>query len=215
MWMKRGDKENAVKVDKNYIYERRVWTALVIISLICIYLFRNSGWGLRIAGAVEVIALFALGDRIFQMGFKKRHYVFYILLIIGTFIASPLYFIYPNYDKIWHVIGPIFVCSIVFFMIRKLDLQMKWKVTFAFFVTFAILGIFELSEYTIDSLFNFNLQGVYLRDAYGFEKFTLITEKNDDTMIDMFLGLIGTALYCAYASFVYKRRTHKHLLNYS
>lgn len=203
------------RVDKKYIYERNIWAVLVALSLMAIFLFRNSDWGLRVASAIEIFAIFVLGGKIFSIGFKKRHFIFMGILIVANFIASPLYFIYPSYDKFWHLIGPLIVCSIAFFMINKLNISMKWKVTFTFFTAFALLGIFELWEYSLDSLFNFQLQGVYLRDAYGLGKLTVISERIDDTMLDLFLGVIGTAAYCAFVSWIYKVRTHKHLLNYA
>ena len=212
--MKKGDSESSNRVSRKYVIERRIWGFLAFISLVCIFIFRNSEWGLRAASAVEIITLFFLGDKIFQVRFMKRHYAFLIILIIAGFLGSPLYFIYPNYDKILHLIGPMLVCSIVLFMIKKLHLEMKWKIMFAFFATFALLGTFELGEYTIDKLFDFKLQGVYLRDAYGLDKLNVVTDKIDDTMLDLFFGMLGIAIYCAFVSWIYKKRTHKHLLNY-
>ena len=213
--MKKGDSESSSRVSRKYVIERRIWGFLAFVSLICIFIFKNSEWGLRFASAVELFFLFILTDKVFNVGFGKRHYISMAVLIAANFIASPLYFLYPSYDKFWHLIGPIITCSAVFFMIRKLNIEFKWKVAFTFLTVFAILGIFELWEYSLDTFFNFKLQGVFLRDAYGVDKLTIVTDRIDDTMLDLFFGALGTALYCAFISWMYKKRTHRHLLNYS
>ncbi len=55
--------------------------------------------------------------------------------------------------------------------------------------------MFELGEYALDYFFDLKLQGVYLRDLQGLEKFNLIVDRIDDTMIDLFLGILGSSLY--------------------
>jgi len=131
----------------------------------------------------------------FDVKFKIRHYTFMILIIIFSLLLSPLYFSYPNYDKVQHFIQPILLASMIFHLINKLKLELKWKITFTLFTTLGILGLFELGEYALDHLFDLKLQGVYLRDFEGIEKFNLIVDRIDDTMIDLFLGMIGTLLY--------------------
>ncbi|MEK6889170.1 MAG: hypothetical protein AABW80_03630 [Nanoarchaeota archaeon] len=80
-------------------------------------------------------------------------------------------------------------------MVNKLSIKLKWKLTFTFFITLGILGIFEISEYALDSLFDLKLQGVFVRDASGLEKLNIIQEPLDDTITDLVLGILGSALY--------------------
>ena len=90
-------------------------------------------------------------------------------------------------------------------MINKLKLALKWKITFTVFSVAGILGIFEIGEYILDLFFNLKLQGVYLRDLKGLEKFHLILNPLDDTMADMSLGLLGSSIYAVYAWIKYKK----------
>lgn len=83
-------------------------------------------------------------------------------------------------------------------MITKLNIPLKWKLVFTFFVGFGIVGLMEIGEYGLDYLFDLKLQGVYLRDLKGFEKFNIIQNPIDDTMIDMALGVIGSLVYVSY-----------------
>jgi hypothetical protein len=94
-------------------------------------------------------------------------------------------------------------------MISKLELELKWKIVFTFFTVFAILGVFEIGEYTMDRLFDFKLQGVYLRDLSGVQKFNLIMDPLSDTMTDMALGIIGAGIYCISFAFYMRKKLHK------
>ncbi|RZD30737.1 hypothetical protein CXT76_01780, partial [Candidatus Parvarchaeota archaeon] len=93
-----------------------------------------------------------------------------------------MYFLYPQYDKFQHLIQPILFSSIIFFMISKLKLELKWKLTFTFFIMVGLLSIFELGEYILDYFFNLKLQGVFLRNLQGLEKYNILMDRNDDTM---------------------------------
>lgn len=129
------------------------------------------------------------------------------ILFFGVFL-SPLYFLYPNYDKILHLILPILGSMLLFFAIDKIKIDFKWKLLMAFALMITILTIFELGEYILDFLFDLKLQGVYLRDAVGIEKFSLLMEKNNDTMLDFVLGILGSLVYTAgkRVSYLYKKK---------
>ena len=64
--------------------------------------------------------------------------------------------------------------------------------------TIGALTIFETIEYVLDILWNFQLQGVYVRDITGLENFNIIIDKNDDTMIDLILGIFGSMIFSSY-----------------
>ena len=116
-------------------------------------------------------------------------------MIIAGLLLSPLYFIYPQFDKIQHFILPILVSALVFHMISQQKLDMRWKIIFTVLSAIAIITIHELVEYTLDILFDLKLQGVYLRNLEGLEKLNLIQNQIDDTMIDLILGFTGAISY--------------------
>jgi len=195
----------------NYIYlhKRRTIFAFSIIILLSLYFFKNSSFLLRAFSSISLLTFFYFLDHMFDIKFKMRHYLFMILIIILSILLSPLYFTYPNYDKVQHFIQPILLSSMVFYLIAKLNLELKWKITFTFFTAIGILGLFELGEYGLDHLFDLKLQGVYLRDIGGIEKFNLIVDRIDDTMIDLFLGMIGTMLYSLFLIIKYRKELSK------
>lgn len=181
----------------NYIYEHKRRTILVlgILLAIIIYLLKDSSFILRGLSLIAVISFFYILDHLFDLKFEVKHYAIVIIISTIAFMLSHLYFIYPQYDKIQHLIMPIFISAIFFFMINKLRLELKWKLLFTFLTTVAFLGIFEIIEYGLDQLFQFKLQGVYLRNLQGVEKFNLLQEPLDDTIMDISLGIIGSGLY--------------------
>src|SRR5205085_1505098 len=98
------------------------------------------------------------------------------------------YFIHPQYDKIQHFIFPMLFFSMIFYMVNKLNLALKWKLAFTFMTVITFLCLFEIGEYLLDSFFNLKLQGVYLRDLKGLTKFNLLQNPLDDTMADLSFG---------------------------
>ena len=191
-------------------YHAKRWTTLTlaIIILAMVYFFRDEGFLLRAVSAASFILFFYAIDHWFDIRFKHIHYVFIVIIAIASLLLSPLYFIYPQYDKIQHFTQPVLIFSIVYHMVAHLKLELKWRLIFTFFVVIGILGLFEMAEYTLDRMFDWKLQGVYLRDITGLDKFEVITEPIDDTMIDLFFGVAGTCLY-GLLVFIYLRRVHR------
>ena len=178
------------------MHKRHVIIGLSVILLFMIYFFKNASFMLRAVSSIAFLVFFYAVDHSFDIRFKARHYLFIIIITIASLLLSPLYFVYPQYDKIQHFFQPMLIAAIMYYMIAKLPIDNKWKITFTFFVTLAILGLFEIGEYMLDFLFDLKLQGVYLRDLHGLEKFNLLVEPIDDTMIDLLLGTLGTSVYC-------------------
>ena len=88
--------------------------------------------------------------------------------------------------------------SLIFFVVNKQNLNLRWKIIVTLMFTIGALTIFETIEYALDILWNFQLQGVYVRDITGLEKFNIIIDKNDDTMIDLILGIFGSMIFSSY-----------------
>jgi hypothetical protein len=207
--MKRGVKTIRERLQPHsYHAKRRTTLALAIVILAMIYFFKDEGFLLRTISAASFILFFYAIDHWFDIRFKPIHYVFIVLIAIASLLLSPLYFIYPQYDKIQHFIQPILLSSIVFHMVSHLKLELKWRLIFTFFIIIGILGMFEMAEYTLDRFFDWKLQGVYIRDITGLNKLELLSEPIDDTMIDLFFGFAGTCFY-ALAVLLYLRLSHR------
>ncbi|MBS3083312.1 hypothetical protein J4423_00755 [Candidatus Pacearchaeota archaeon] len=194
------------EISKAYRHKRLIVGIISFLVLVTIYLFKDSPYvTLRYSTFIGLIIAFYIVDHLFDIRFKLKHYLFIIIIGTSALFLSYLYFTYPQYDKAQHFILPMLLCSIMFFMINKLNIALKWKITFTVFSVAGILGIFEIGEYILDLFFNLKLQGVYLRDLKGLEKFHLILNPLDDTMADMSFGLLGSSIYAVYAWIKYKK----------
>lgn len=189
---------------EHYKHKRLLVISLSILLLLMIYFFKESTTLLRALSTIAFITFFYIIDHLFDVKFRKIHYLFIILIGISSLMLSPIYFLHPQYEKAQHLIQPILVSSIVFHLINKLNLEKKWKLIFTFFAVISILSLFEIGEYALDIFFDFKLQGVFLRDVYGLEKFNIVLEPLDDTMIDLMFGILGSCFYCLFVSIYWK-----------
>ena len=192
-----------------YRYKRIIIASLTILLLLTFYLFKDSTTPLKIITFVGLLIAFYLGDHLFDIRFSIKHYTFIIIIGIGGILLSHLYFVHPNYDKVQHLIFPMLLSSMVFHMANKLKLEFKWKLFFTFATVGMILGSFEIGEYLLDRLFDLKLQGVYLRDLHGFEKFNILQSPIDDTITDLSFGIFGSGIYAIYNFLSHKLRTNK------
>ena len=127
-------------------------------------------------------------DKMFNINFKPVHYSLVFLMIFFGISASQIYFRSTYYDKVLHLIFPLILSQILFFMFNKIKTQRKIKIALTFLsMIFAIFSL-EIIEYFLDITGNLYLQGVFRGDM-------IILSRIDDTMIDMILGLIGAGTY--------------------
>ena len=187
-----------------YHYKRLIVASLTFLLLLMFYLARDSTTPLRMMTFMSLIVAFYISDHLFDIRFSIKHYFFIIIIGVGGIILSHFYFIHPNYDKVQHIIFPILLSSIVVHMVHKLELKFKWKLFFTASIVSMILTSFEIWEYLLDKLFDFKLQGVYLRDFQGFEKFNLLQSPIDDTIMDLSFGLFGLIIYMLFNLIIYK-----------
>lgn len=179
----------------SFATKRRIIMGSFLILVGLLYMFKNTSFLTRVVSTMSLILFFYAVDHFFKARFTAYHYLFIYLMAIGGFLLSPLYYIYPSYDKIQHFIFPILYSSIVFHLVCKLRLHRKWELLFTLALVVGSLAIFELGEYGLDQFFDLKLQGVYLRDLSGFDKYKILLDRNDDTMIDLLLGTLGALSY--------------------
>ena len=179
----------------SYAVKRRIIFIVAAIILLLLYIFRDTSFLIRASSAIGSLVLFYLTDHLFDIRFKQRHYYFMTFIAIAGFLLSPLYVIYPNYDKMLHFVLPLLMCSIAFFMISRLKIKLKWQLAFTFFTAIGVLGIFEIGEFLLDKIFDLKLQGVFSWSLASLEKHKLLLDRNDDTMIDLIIGVISSGIY--------------------
>ncbi|MGD9275738.1 MAG: hypothetical protein PVJ67_01045 [Candidatus Pacearchaeota archaeon] len=191
---------------------KRNWIiGISIFILLIFYLFKNLSESVRVFGFIFGIFLFYAIDHMFEVDFEFRHYIFIIIILSFGILLSPLYFLSESYDKMLHFIMPILASFLVFFIVDKQKISFQWKLLIAFMFILSFLAIHEIGEYLLDLLFDWKLQGVYIRDISGIEKLNLVLDKNSDTMIDMILGMLGGGIFVLGKSAVhiYKRKFDK------
>lgn len=181
-----------------YQIKRRIIFGISIALFLFLYFFKNYSTLLRILTAVAGLISFYVFDHYFKMDFQTKHYSYIAIIIFFTILLSPLYFLSDNYDKILHLINPIMISAIMFFIINKQKISFKWKIMITLMFVIATLAIFEIIEYFLDTLWDFKFQGVYVRDITGLEKFNVVMDKNDDTMIDLIFGIFGSITFSSY-----------------
>lgn len=194
---------------KSYILKRNIFFILIALLFIIGVFFRryfNFITELRylelvnivsLIGLIFVIFIFHLADKMFNLDLRKRDYFFVYLMSIIGIALSFLYFKLPNYDKIEHFIFPMMFASITYYILsKKLDIPFKWKLFFTFFIIIGSLSIFEIIEYFLDFIFNWRLQGVFIESPVG--NYKEILARIDDTMLDIFTGIVGTLVYIVF-----------------
>ncbi len=153
--------------------------------------------------ALFIVLIFYAIDRRFDMQFKTRHYIFVTLVALTSFLS--LYFAIDYYDKILHIVEPIMFSSIVFQMMKKMKAENKWKLIFTFFIIVACLGIFEITEFSLDRTLDLHLQGVFLLNESG--KLITVMEPLRDTITDMLFGATSSLIYTFSTYFYIKRKS--------
>jgi len=186
-----------------------IYVAVGLAVLFLLYALKNTNYFLRILGFFVAIFLFWAVDAFFNLKFKEYHYL--IILLISTFgiLLSPLYFISPAYDKILHLIAPILAGILVFFLVNKLKTKFSIKLLLTFSIILSLLAMFEIVEYILDLVLDLKLQGVFLRDHSGVSKLKLVLDKNDDTMIDLILGVIGSLIFVLIKTLTFNLKKYK------
>lgn len=195
-----------------YENKRILIIGISLFLLLVFYLFKNLSTSLRIFGFIFGLIIFYLADHMFEIDFKLKHYYYIMIILSFGILFSPLYFLSSIYDKILHLIMPIFGCLLIFHIVDKKKLSIQWKLLVVFLFIVTALTMNEVGEYLIDQLWDLKLQGVYIRDISGAEKLNLIMSKIDDTMIDLILGMIGALSFIASKSISYFYKKKKNLL---
>ena len=196
------------KIFMLYKNKRRFIIILCVILIALLYAFKNYSFLIRALSIILSLWLFYFIDHAFGAEFHLRHYIYVISALIFGILLSPLYWVSGIYDKVLHLFMPVLVSIIVFYLVDKLKIPFKWKLLLTLTSTIALIASLEVIEYIADIFWDMKLQGVYLRDISGLEKYDLILDRNDDTMIDIMLGFAGTIIFSIskYVCFFYKTK---------
>jgi len=195
--------QNIHKIMINQHKKRMIQFSIGILILIILYALKNTNYFLRTFTFLFSIGLFFFGDKFFELKFKPIHYLILILISTAGILLSAFYGLYPNYDKALHLISPVLISILVFYLINKTDLKFSTKLLITFSVVIMSLAMFEIIEYLLDTFFDMKLQGVFLRSQEGLTKLNLVMDKNKDTMIDLILGSLGSLGFIIYKTITF------------
>jgi len=115
-------------------------------------------------------------------------YIFWINLFLWLNIAGELYLYYGTsfpLDKVLHIAFGLILTVILYDYYKKNSALPKDAV---FFTVLGMLGLWEIYEYSVDTFFGFQTQGVFTNGV-------LVQTPLNDTMIDLILGAIGSVIY--------------------
>ena len=100
-----------------YGKKRRLIIGISLFLLLVFYLFKNFSTSIRVFGFILGLLIFYFADHMFEIDFKSRHYGYIVIILALGILFSPLYFFYPIYDKILHLIMPILGCVLIFHIV--------------------------------------------------------------------------------------------------
>jgi len=186
-----------------------IYAILIGLSLYILFCFKENIHFAGILAFFLTIGFFHLGDKVFKIDYKKKHYA--ILVFMSTFglLFSPLYNMYIHYDKILHLTFPFLGCILIFYIVNKTKLDIKTKLILTFTTMITLITFSEIVEYYLDQLFNLHLQGVFEGDLVGLMKTSsgeLITIESplSDTITDLSLGVLGSLIFVVSKLWIFK-----------
>ena len=87
--------------------KRLFYVALGILIVGFLYALKNTAYFFRASAFISAFFVFWFADNILKLKFRPRHYIIIIFIATTGILFSPLYWIYPSYDKLLHFFNPI------------------------------------------------------------------------------------------------------------
>jgi hypothetical protein len=153
-----------------------------------ILLFQGTG---RISTMIiAFISFFSsiLSSWIFKLKQIDEKYLLFINILLWLNLAGELYIYYFSplpFDKVLHISAGFFLAAIVYHYYLQNSTLKKDAI---FLTVLGMLGLWEIYEYTMDTFFSFQLQGVITNGVW-------IQSQINDTMMDLIWGSIGALIY--------------------
>lgn len=180
----------------------------IFVTIYSLYLAITSSGGLYGSliklSVIPIIFLPQIIEKLFQVNINnwmKNIYVIFIFLahFLGSIVD--LYHTIYWYDSFTHFLSGIliaFLATYILVLCKKYsEKSIVFTVLFIMGLSFLVAGLWEMFEFTSDKLFGKDAQNV-------------LTTGVDDTMKDMIVAALGTALYCIL--YVYEECENKYII---
>ena len=146
-----------------------ILTIAIVIFTYILYYFRKSDHLIGIIAYVLSLISFYVADKTFKINFRRHHYLLLIFMATAGILLSPVYFVWPIYDKILHLTFPFLGCFLIYYVVDKQKISFKTKILFTFTIMITLLAFEEIVEFSLDYFFDLKLQGVYFGSRILFQ----------------------------------------------
>lgn len=149
---------------------KKLFKVVVIFHLIISLI--NGGWGATFICLFNLFLLFVADFVQKKLRYSDIFHLCIYLFLTGTLIGGDIYYLYAKvwyFDIIMHILSSFIISGLCFYVVRffKFELNKFLFITFIFSFAMMISVLWEITEFSIDRLFDSDMQ-----------KDTVITEIN-------------------------------------
>lgn len=128
---------------------------------------------------------------------KKIHLipVFIILMHLFGEVYFELFYVFPNYDKILHLINPILLSILIYSILKSKGKDNYRRILATILILLILTILWELLEFALDQIFGSYMQGVHLKTGKGIfssqDGNIKVMNRTTDTILDSIISLFG------------------------
>ena len=173
--------KNQIKKHKlPYNYEKifeSIFFILISISIVINIVYKNTEG--TFSSILTLVTIIIPRYILKKSSIKVSSYLYLFVLLfifLSMFLGKILgfYYTFPRWDKMLHILSGfilVLIGFVMFFILSKKDMTGKIPsiviVLFALFFSVAMAGVWEIFEFTTDSIFGFTSQNESLLDTMG------------------------------------------------
>lgn len=213
---------------------RIVCVVLIVYSIIKFSISSSKGFGSKYISFIlqaGLMFIFTFVEVVFKKLFKVNlpniiQITFLLFCTCAILLGeiADFYVKFSWWDDALHVFSGGFVCELgvllIFYLNEKYEIPVKlspfFVVFFAFLLSMTIAAVWEIFEYSVDRLFDSNMQRAY--ESVSHNEYGKINNPSDphfnalvgsnalnDTMGDIIEGFVGSILVCMFTLWDFKR----------
>lgn len=173
-------------------------TIILIGTIICMIYDHRANRILSYLAVIPLILIPTIVNKYIYKTTEKETFIYYLFIFLSYFLGCSvdLYNKTIYYDSIVHFISGVYSMYLAIDIYKRTKIKnILIQIIFCFGLVFIVAGVWEILEYSMDTIFNMNLQHN-------------IEEGVVDTMQDIILAFLGGLItYIIY--FLKKEKTRK------